>query len=273
MLTNLIASLLISNTPVRVAVIDTGYTKSDIYNASLCDGGHKDFTEDQKYDNGVPVDFMGHGTHIAGLIHQYTEGVSLQDSDTARVQYEKIKKLNIKDSDYCLVIVKAFSKSGKLENYINAIDYVKRLKDVSIVNISAGGDSLSVQEKSIIDTMLNEKKIIIAAAGNSTNNIDIDHYYPASLDKRIIVVGNSETDEIKETQNQHFTKEQFRSIFSTNPTSNYGSDVDVFVKGTKMLSISHIADRLAFLTGTSQSTAVFTGLVLKNIKIQKKEKK
>jgi len=270
MITSIITSFFISQSPVKVAVIDTGYSKNDIYNASLCDTGHKDFTEDQQYVDGVPVDLMGHGTHVAGLIHQYAENVYLEDSDSFQSQYKKINKLKQKDSSYCLIIVKAFSsKSDKIQSYMDAIRYVNGLKDVRIVNISAGGDSFLLEEKEIIKNMLDNNKVIIAAAGNSGHNIDIIQYYPASLDSRVIVVGNSNSENLKETENKNFTKKQFDTMFARNKTSNYGSQVDVFVKGENMLSISNIQNRLAYMTGTSQATAVFTGIILNHIKNRK----
>lgn len=272
MFINILMSLFISNAEnaqIRVAVIDTGYTYSNVFNANLCKTDHKDFTEDQVYEKNVPVDFNGHGSNVAGLIHEYATGYTLSNNKLFNIDKLKENKAN-----YCLVIIKAFSKDAKIKSYLDALEYVSKLKNIDIVNISAGGKQSDDQEKNIIRKMLNDHKIIIAAAGNNGENVDINNYYPALIDNRIIVVGNSVSEETKETNNIKYSKDDYYKIFKKSETSNYGASVDVFAPGTNMLSLSLNPNELAYLTGTSQATASFTGIIVNNIlnkKVRKNE--
>lgn len=259
MIENILVSLLTFSGPIQIAVVDTGYTYSNIFNASLCKTGHKDFTNDQKYENGVPIDDIGHGSNVAGSIHQYAINITLNES---LINKDKIKKLKQINPNYCLVIIKAFAKNSDTKAYNNALEYVKNLNNVSIVNISAGGNSFDLQEYRSIKQMLDDKKTIIAAAGNNGESIDLNPYYPASDDPRIIVVGNSFSSKVQETKNKVFSKKYSNIFFGATNSSNYGSEVDVFVNGISKLSLSSKKDELSSLTGTSQSTAVFTGMII-----------
>lgn len=261
MITNLIASLLVYTAPIKVAVIDTGYNSSNMFNASLCESGHKDFTEDQIYNNGIPADLHGHGTNVAGLIHQHASGVVLNKEIIKNFPYDKMSALKKKNTGYCLVIIKAFSLKSNLKWYIDALKYAETLK-VQIVNISAGGYSKEKEELALIKKMLDNKKIIVAAAGNDGKDIDLEPYYPASADDRVVVVGNSNKDIKKETNNKIFIKKDLEVDFSANPTSNYGSVVDIYVQGYEMVSLSNKPDNLSVMSGTSQATAAFTGDII-----------
>ena len=50
---------------IKIAVIDTGYTQNTIFNATLCKGGHADFTQSGLFVNGVPLDTHGHGSIVS----------------------------------------------------------------------------------------------------------------------------------------------------------------------------------------------------------------
>lgn len=262
MITNILASLLISNSPVQVAVIDTGYSYNSLFNATLCKDGHKDFTDDQKYENGVPVDEIGHGSNVAGLIHQRAVGVNIGEALSNPNEMQKLKENNL---NYCLIIVKAFSRGSNVKSYIKSLEYVKSLKSVKLVNISAGGKDFDSQEDKLIKEMLDDNKIIIAAAGNEGNNLDINNFYPASNDPRIVVVGNSSINKVQETDNKGFSKVYATEIFKAHNTSNFGSKIDVYAPGVNSLSLGAKGRDLSVLTGTSQATAVFTGLIINDI--------
>lgn len=272
MIIELLSSLIISQSPIQIAVIDTGYTQSNLFNAPLCPTGHKDFTSDQIYDvTGIPSDLSGHGSNVAGLIHQYASNIILDKKINFQESKNKFLQLNKKNDKYCLVIVKAFSNNYSNKAYIDALKYVQSVKSIKIVNISAGGYTFDVEESVIINQMLNENKVIVAAAGNEHRNIDILQYYPASLDKRIVVVGNSDDSAVYETNNGHFSLLEVTTKFKKHASSNYGSDVDVFVDGVNMVSLSNKKDALSILTGTSQATAAFTGMIINKVLKQNNE--
>src|ERR1700734_561050 len=185
--------------PIVVAVIDTGFGhtfQSVSEENHLCKYGHKDFTSQNIWTDDVfwvnnktrdarkvkintvdrvPLDDYGHGTNIVGLIDQ-----------------------NAGNTNYCIVIIKAFSKSStddeNIQNSVKAIEYVNKLKP-DIVNYSAAGYYFDTLESQGIKKYLDNGGIFVAAAGNK--NIELSQqtpYYPAMYDSRIVVVGNKNED-------------------------------------------------------------------------------
>jgi len=136
--------------------------------------------------------------------------------------------------NYCIIIIKAFAmKSPKTKSYIvEALQYAYDIK-ADIINLSAGGEKPISSEKRIVMKILNKKQIFVTAAGNNGKNLDkACTYYPACYDKRIIVVGDK------------------------NKYSNYGKYVDAIQNGKNQTAFGQT------MSGTSQSTAIFTGLLL-----------
>lgn len=142
----------------------------------------------------------------------------------------------ITDLNYCIILIKAYSFKGKPQSYIpEALEHVVKL-NVSIVNLSGGGMGSIPSEKSAILKLLSQNVTIVTAAGNES--IDFNKkcdYYPACYDSRIIVVGN----------------------FSD--FSNYGDIVDSTINGRNKTGFG------ITLSGTSQSTAIFTNRLLKEL--------
>lgn len=221
----------------KVVVIDTGLNKHKFIPGTngMCRTGHKDIT-----NTGID-DEVGHGTNISGIIHE-----------------------TAKDYDYCQVVIKYYTNglTGKQEtlNLVSALEHADSL-NIDIVNISAGGPSFNQQEYNIIKKLLDKGVTIIAAAGNDGHMLNqrycdlqsrcgIYNFYPASYDKRIIVVGN---------------KYANGDIF---PQSNYGELVDVWRVG---VSLSGVFGSIG-QTGTSQSTASFTGEYVTKISKKRRAK-
>jgi hypothetical protein len=187
--------------PFRVAVIDTGkpqYTKS-----KLCVNGHKDFT------NTTINDVHGHATNIAGLIH-----------DEAN------------NSNYCLIFLKYYLRDTTY-NMRNSILALRRALElnVNMIVYAGGGPLASRIEKEYVMQLLEQNVLIVAAAGNNKANLLLQPYYPASYDKRIIVVGCTD----------------FKG-------SNYGKIVDV--------RHNCIKKGQPLMTGTSQATAIQAGKLI-----------
>lgn len=223
--------------PIRVAVIDTGIGSNYINHSSLCSSGHKDFTKTDIYDH------IGHGTHIFGLIDQYAKGISLSNDDKPSL-LEKTKV------PYCQIIIKFFDSSllprvDSLQAMKFSIRYAIDLK-VDIINISAGGTNFDSEEALLIKEALDKNILVILAAGNnsqyltqSPKNLAEGKYYPAMYDKRAVVVGNG------------------ASPSNRSSTSNYGPLVSQWEIGVDRVSLG--LHGLSKMTGTSQSTAIFTG--------------
>jgi subtilisin family serine protease len=216
---------------VKVAVIDTGFGYGDIKkDTKLCEGVHTDFTKDHMFkymgiNNWIPLDIIGHGTNVVGLIEEYA------------------KKSNV---NYCIVILKFYSKNQSstqnLKSSIAAIKFATEELKVDYINYSGGGPSPDPEEKRAVEKFLNQGGKLIAAAGNDGKLIGSgdDEYYPAMYDKRITVVGSLDQ----------------RGFISK--SSNYGKLVNRWEIGEEVTGYN------ITLTGTSQATAVATGKILAN---------
>ncbi len=158
---------------VKIAVIDTGYTKHPAYNSvNLCASGHFDATKGIE-TIGEDSDVRGienHGTHIAHIIDDY------------------LKVLG-KDK-YCLVIFKIYD--NKKDVVEASIEVLKRIKNSNIlyVNYSTAGSGYDKKEDVAIKDLLDKGIKISAAAGNKAESLDSKKVYPAMYDSRIFIVGN-----------------------------------------------------------------------------------
>jgi subtilisin family serine protease len=154
-------------------------------------------------------------------------------------------------SDYCQVIIKYYSKNAtnqeNVDREMEAIAYAIAIK-VDYINISGGGVNPFLKEKVLIEKALAHGIKVIAAAGNEKSDLLTHTFYPAMYDDRIIVVGNG-------TDEEHKAK-----------TSNYGDRVDAWRDGEKQTAFG-ITE-----TGTSQSTAIYTGELIKTDYLKAQEK-
>lgn len=148
------------------------------------------------------------------------------------------------EANYCFVIVKYFStnkKNNSLRNLINALRYINQIEP-DIINLSGGGYWSVLEEYILVQSILSKGTHFIVAAGNELQNLNRNcAYYPACYDRRIWVVGSN-----------------------TFKRSNFGNIVDVLIDGV---------DKTAYgitMTGTSQSTAIFTGRVINNLSRNRK---
>jgi hypothetical protein len=166
------------------------------------------------------MDNNGHGTNVSDIISRGLFG------------------------NYCLIIVKFFengmSSAESVRAATSSMQYVASLPDISFLNYSGGGYQPIPEERAAVDSLLNRKVKIVAAAGNNGVDISRDRYYPASYDSRIIVVGN------------------LKQNGERNSQSNYRAEGMVWEVGTNVQGGGYV------LTGTSQATAVHTNRLLKS---------
>ncbi|NJO50843.1 MAG: S8 family serine peptidase [Leptolyngbyaceae cyanobacterium RM2_2_4] len=216
----------------KIAVIDTGfdfnsswkYASNGLVKPKLCAEGHYDFTDNDER----PQDTHGHGTHVAGIIAK-----------------------NLKDIDYCLVILKYFGSDKRSpgfgeDNLVRsnlALMRALQLK-VDYINYSGGGLSPDHTEKILIKKLLDSGVKIFAAAGNERSLLSIKPYYPAMYDPRIYVAGAMDI--------------EGRIIAS----SNRGKPVDKYLLGEDVISLLP-GNRTGPMTGTSQATPLFLAESLK----------
>lgn len=220
---------------IKVAVIDTGISKTMLNSSTLCKTGHKTFIGDSILDN------HNHGTHISSTIDQNTKNffVGKDGGD------DKLKSITL---DYCQIIIKFYdpgSNTDFLQNTIKAFEYAIEQK-VDIINYSAGGVEPSQEEKKAVIKALDSGIIVVAAAGNEKSDLSKQGYYPALYDSRIIVVGNLDS-----------TKQVAKS-------SNFGTRVNDWEIGTNVLG--KLRDgTYGYMTGTSQAAAIKTGNLIRQM--------
>ena len=154
---------------VTIAVIDTGV---DINHSDLKDRivGVKNFTSDDKYNQGNVTDYVGHGTSVAGII-----------ASSGRIT-GVAHKCN-------LLILKALTRSGGKTVWVTeAINYAIS-QGVDIINMSLGSTNRDDNMYMAIKKAVNKNIMVVCACGNNgDNNINTDELnYPASYNECISV--------------------------------------------------------------------------------------
>lgn len=218
-------------TDVITAVIDSGcfinHTELkenilDVYN----------FTDDDNGDSQNVTDYLGHGTHTAGII--------------AAKNYNSIVGVAPESK---LLILKVMGKNGgEYENLIKAINYAvewrgKNNERVDIINLSLGGKYKNKKLKMAINKAINNKVYLVAAAGNygdgseTTNELLYPGFY-----KEVIQVGSIDRHK--------------RPAFFSNTNIN----IDFVAPGQSIYSTYKNGD-YAILSGTSMSSPHVSGAI------------
>lgn len=208
---------LVCNATVRIAVLDTGYNEQWTPDAQICPNGLYDFT-----GTGIK-DTHGHGSNILGIISK-----------------------ELKNKDYCFYVLKIYpAYSVDPVKYYSAFKKVIELKP-DFVNCSLGGSGKDLREKQLVDTMINNGTVFVAAAGNNRDDLDKQcDYFPACYNG-VISVGSLD---------EHLHVSKF---------SNYGKIIKRWAIG------ENIKGGRVSLSGTSQATAYVTG-DLANALLKQKE--
>lgn len=184
-------------------------------------------------DRPNPRDPHGHGTHVAGIIGARPNPNTGVSGVARRIS---------------LMAVRYYSETNpgsvNLANTIKAIHWAID-QGAHIINYSGGGPEYNEQEYLALKRAEDAGILVVAAAGNERQNIDIkkNNYYPASYRLSNII-----------------------SVAATDihnnllPSSNWGKRlVDVTAPGEDILSTLP-AHRYGKMTGTSQATAFVTGV-------------
>lgn len=178
-----------------IAIIDSGCFDHIDLKSSLVYG--KNFTSEGNSQN--ITDNNGHGTHIAGIIHNIVPEAQL-------------------------LIIKVLDRYGygSIEDIIEGIYYALN-KGVDLINISIGYEDSDNELKAAIDKARYQNVPVICASGNN-NNID----YPA---KYAISVGS-----INNERNISDFSTQEASLYAIgeNVTSTYINDTYETLSGTSM---------------------------------------
>ncbi|MCR6525377.1 S8 family peptidase [Lysinibacillus capsici] len=225
---------------IIVAVLDSGIQINHPNLKSNIIGGFN-FTEDDEGKTDIYNDYLGHGTHVSGII-------AALDNNKGVVGVAP--KSN-------LLVLKVIDKNGKgtFSSLINAIKYAMEWtgpngEKVSVINMSLGGTEANEELRKVIKMAYSKGIVLIAAAGNEGDGDKetIEISYPGFY-KEVIQVGS-----ISEAQ----TPSKF---------SNSNDNLDFVGPGENILS-THLNNDFVELTGTSMAAPFVAGsaaLILKLI--------
>ena len=150
-----------------VAVIDSGVFLHPLYADRVPESGY-DYVE---ADNDATNDLYGHGTNVAGIVADCTNGFPVY-----------LYPIRVLDA----------SGDGKISNVVNAIREATA-KGADIINLSLVSSKISeAMDEAIVDA-IDAGVIVVAAAGN--NSADTIHFSPAHLTyPGILVIGAAKSD-------------------------------------------------------------------------------
>ena len=195
--------------PVQIAVIDSGVDPNHESLQHVILPHSYDFTTNS-YEM---VDYLGHGTAIAGIIAA-TGNNPYNIKGTAEGFPVYVLSLRIMDDQ----------GRTKISQIVEAIDYAIS-QNVQIINLSFGGDIPVWSEKRAIEKAREAGIIVVASAGN-TATLGNPINYPANYDGVIAVGATNEKRERARFSNYHpyvsFTAPG-TSILTTMPNHQYKS--------------------------------------------------
>ncbi len=240
------------STDVYVAVIDDGvdFRHLDLQDNiwknpnEICDNG-KDDDKNGYIDDcygwsaiegkGSAVPKGSHGTHVAGIIGAVGNNLFGVAGVNWNVGIIPCGAGTPEGFLYDIAIAECFG-------YIQKLKYLKGLNIVAI-NASWGGYGRSKLANKVLEILKQYDILLVAAAGNESNNNDEGGLYPCSYDSEtVICVGASD-------------RYDFKANFS-----NYGaSTVDIFAPGVDILSTTTYG--YDSYSGTSMATPFVTGAV------------
>ena len=137
-----------NETRIKIAVIDTGVSRSVAQMSYMCENGVKNFTIDNTYDTN------GHGSHIVNIIG-------------SRIDSKK----------YCIVSYKVFYDKdySSIDTSLNALSSVYRDKNIKYVNISMNGNLQDIREFSLIEKITSRGTKFTVAAGNESKKLSYNN--------------------------------------------------------------------------------------------------
>lgn len=217
---------------IKIAVIDSG---CDINHDSIKDNiiGVRNFTDEDRKNQNIVIDRVGHGTHVIGTI-------------AAKGQNNTVVGVA---PDVGIYVLKAIDRtgSGKLSWVVNAINYAVKLK-VDIISMSLGISQGNDKLERAIKEAINKDILVVCAAGNDGdgNSESFEYSYPAAYPD-VISVGAVDKNGVPAS------------------FSNSNLAIDLLAPGVNILS-TFPNNQFAILSGTSMAAPHVSGslALLKN---------
>jgi subtilisin family serine protease len=205
--------ILTSASNIVVAVLDTGvrYTHEDLAAnmwANPSDGSHG---WNAINNNNNPSDFGTHGTMVTGVLGAVGNNGKGVCGVAWRLQIMACACFN-------------GSGLGNVSDVITCLEFA-RTNGAKIINASWGFTN-SIALSNAMVSLRNSGVIVVAACGNSTNNIDINPTFPASyaLDNVVTVASTSKADALSSFSNFGLTSVDLAApgeqIYSTFPATD-----------------------------------------------------
>ena len=235
---------------VMVGILDSGIDAShsdltnNIYRASIHNLEttlHRDFTTGVELGTAIlePTDSFGHGTHVAGIIG----ACGNNNIGVSGVCWNvKLISLRVLDSE----------GNGSVDWLVNAINYAGS-NNIPVLNCSLGSPVGSLALEKAIELY---QGLLVCAAGNSGDNIDVDSIYPASYDcDNILTVGAIDSDNDRSKWNGFLN---LWGLFGDSASCYGETSVDIYAPGTDVLS-TYPNNEYKEMSGTSMATPFVTG--------------
>ncbi len=171
-------------------------------------------------NDGYPVDYDQHGTHVAGIIAAKGNNGSGISGVMWSAKIMPLRFLGV-------------TGTGDVAKAAEAIEYAAD-NGARIINASWGGNDYSNTLYNAIDYAGQKNVLVVAAAGNETMNNDINAFYPASfsLSNIISVAATNQNDSIADFSNFGATSVDLGapgvSIYSSVPVFSYGASVTIY---------------------------------------------
>ena len=272
--------------PVVVAVVDTGiHTKHPCLKNNLWvnpgekpnngkDDDQNGFIDDihgwNFVDNNNNIqDDHGHGTHVSGIVAAQGNTPKTPNCQVAGVARHHAKIMTLKYFDA------KGDEENNIKNTIKSIKYAVQ-NGADIINYSGGGPGANEDEKAIIAKAADKNIIFVAAMGNEGKKIKKEKYlyYPASYglsnilsiqskdEHKIIKSSNFVQTSLLEAEDKAIQIAPGEQIISTMPPPLYtqGHLKSKIFRNLASFKINH--NRYGRMTGTSQATAVATGVAV-----------
>jgi len=260
------------DTNVIVAIVDTGvrYTHQDLLpnmwiNADEIPGNNIDddndgyvdniYGADTAYNDGDPMDVDGHGTHVAGTVGAAANNAGAHVGVAWNIR---------------LMAIKAAVDGGgfPLNAIVQGVDFATR-NGAKVMNHSYGGYGYSQAQYDVMAAAGNRNILNVCAAGNDSNNNDINPMFPASFDLESIisVAATERTDLLANFSNYGTVTVDLGApgteIFSTWSSSDSSYNT---IQGTSMAS-PHVAGVAALMASfnTNITIAQFRSQMLDNV--------
>ncbi len=235
----------LAKSQVRVGIVDTGV-----------DFSHTEFPNEVK---GKSMNFSAacpnaicnfHGTFVGGII---AAQLSSNQGGFGIALNSVVYSYQVGD------------KNGAIpsEELINAIKQATT-DGVEILNLSLGSSTgIDASYQAALTDAINKNILIVAAAGNSNNNLDMYPSYPTSFGfDGIISVGSASPSSIAPLQQGQPTQDQILSTIRKDTFSNYSSKlVGIAAPGTAIFSTVP-GGSFGVASGTSFSTPMVTGAMV-----------